>query len=73
MKVTSIEYGRRARLQILEVISGYISEYGWAPTLREIGDATGIASPSTVLKHLRVLEREGKLILGGGPRMIRLI
>lgn len=73
MTVSSIEFGRRARAQILEAICAYIAEYGWAPTLREIGEATGIASPSTVLKHLRVLEREGKLVLGGGPRMIRVV
>lgn len=73
MTVTSIHKGVRSRGKILEAIREHIDEYGWAPTIREIGEAVGLSSPSTVLLQLRALEREGKLVLGGGPRMIRLL
>ncbi len=73
MSVTNINRGREMRLRILVAIREHIAEYGWAPTIREIGAAVGLSAPSTVLEHLRNLEREGKLVLGGGPRMIRLL
>ena len=71
--VVNIRAGERTRLLMMDAISAHISRYGWAPTLREIAQEVGISSPSTILKHLHTLEREGKLVLGGGPRMIRLV
>lgn len=68
----SITVGRRNRQLILDYVGSHISEHGWPPTVREIGDAVGVYSPSTVHAHLRQLHRDGKLVLGGGPRMIRL-
>jgi SOS-response transcriptional repressor LexA len=63
--------GREHRQQILEFIAAHQAEHGWAPTVREIGDAIGLG-PGPTHGHLRTLHEEGKLVLGGGPRMIRL-
>ena len=45
--------------QIYEYVVGYSEKHGYPPTVREIGDAIGLASPSTVHAHLANLEREG--------------
>lgn len=44
---------------VLEFITGYIREHGWAPSLREIGRYMGIGSTNGVNDHLRALERKG--------------
>ena len=67
-----IREGERTRQRMLTYIKGYQAQHGWAPTVREIGSAVGLASPSSVQKHLTTLHRQGELVLGGGPRMIRL-
>ncbi|MCL1849219.1 MAG: MarR family transcriptional regulator [Clostridiales bacterium] len=46
---------------ILAVISAHIRERGYAPSVREICEATGIPSTSTVHAHLRRLEEAGFL------------
>jgi repressor LexA len=37
----------------------YVDEHGYPPTVREIGEEVGLASPSTVHAHLANLERAG--------------
>jgi len=49
------------REQILDFIGKCIRERGYPPSVREIGDAVGLASSSTVHTHLAVLQREGFL------------
>jgi repressor LexA len=39
----------------------YVDRHGYPPTVREIGEAVGLASPSTVHAHLANLERGGLL------------
>ena len=39
----------------------YVDGHGYPPTVREIGEAVGLASPSTVHAHLANLERAGLL------------
>ena len=39
----------------------YVDRHGYPPTVREIGEALGLASPSTVHAHLANLERAGLL------------
>ena len=46
---------------ILEYLHEYIDQQGYPPTVREIGDAVGLRSPSTVHAHLAQLERAGLL------------
>ena len=51
--------GKRRR--ILEFIAEQIRERGYPPSVREIGEAVGLTSPSTVHTHLQVLQRQGYL------------
>ena len=50
--------------QILTVIQKWALTYGYSPSTREIADAVGLASPSTVGRHLRSLEELGLLRRG---------
>ena len=45
--------------QILDFLTAYVDDHGYPPTVREIGEAIGLASPSTVHAHLANLERAG--------------
>jgi repressor LexA len=47
--------------QILDFLTSYVDDHGYPPTVREIGEAVGLASPSTVHAHLANLERAGLL------------
>jgi repressor LexA len=47
--------------EIWEFVVGYVDRSGYPPTVREIGEAVGLASPSTVHAHLANLERAGYL------------
>jgi len=47
--------------QILDFLTKYTDAHGYPPTVREIGEAVGLASPSTVHAHLANLERAGLL------------
>jgi repressor LexA len=47
--------------QILEVVDAHLVRYGYPPTVREIGEAVGLTSSSTVHAHLANLERLGHL------------
>lgn len=68
MIATMSAFERRQR--VLEVVEDYIEEHGWSPSYEDIMERAGIASKSTVHQYLYALEREGKIRLGGGPRMI---
>ncbi|MBY8861857.1 transcriptional repressor LexA [Nocardia sp. CA2R105] len=46
---------------MLEVIRTSVSERGYPPSIREIGDAVGLTSTSSVAHQLRALERKGYL------------
>jgi repressor LexA len=46
---------------ILTMIRDWVDEHGYPPTMREIGAAVGLASPSTVAHHMAVLEKNGFL------------
>ncbi len=47
--------------EIWEFLIDYADRHGYPPTVREIGEAVGLASPSTVHAHLANLERAGVL------------
>jgi repressor LexA len=49
------------RRRILEFIAEQVRERGYPPSVREIGEAVGLTSPSTVHAHLQVLQRGGYL------------
>ena len=47
--------------EIWDFLVDYVDTHGYPPTVREIGEAVGLASPSTVHAHLANLERSGLL------------
>ena len=47
--------------QIWNYLVEYVDAHGYPPTVREIGERVGLASPSTVHAHLANLERAGLL------------
>ncbi len=47
--------------RVLEVIRTSVAERGYPPSIREIGDAVGLNSTSSVAHQLRTLERKGML------------
>lgn len=59
-EVPAPDLSRRQRL-ILEMITSAISRHGYPPTMREIGDAVGLTSSSSVAHQLQALERKGYL------------
>ena len=60
--------------EIWQYLAEYVDAHGYPPTVREIGDAVGLASPSTVHAHLANLERAGLLRRDPTkPRAIELV
>ena len=51
----------RRQKELLDYLHGYIQTNGYAPTLEEIGRHFALASLATVHKHLRNLERKGRI------------
>ncbi len=49
----------RRQQEIWEFLVQYVDTHGYPPTVREIGEKVGLASPSTVHAHLANLERAG--------------
>jgi repressor LexA len=47
--------------RILEFIRDWVRQYGYPPSVREIGEAVGLVSPSSVAYQLKELERKGYL------------
>jgi repressor LexA len=47
--------------EIWNYLVEYVDSHGYPPTVREIGERVGLASPSTVHAHLANLERAGLL------------
>ena len=47
--------------KVLEVIRDWVERFGYPPSVREIGDAVGLTSTSSVHHQLRALERKGYL------------
>ncbi|WP_442941817.1 transcriptional repressor LexA [Nocardia sp. NBC_00416] len=57
---TGVDLTARQR-KVLEVIRSSVSLRGYPPSIREIGDAVGLNSTSSVAHQLRTLERKGYL------------
>lgn len=54
------------QMQIYRYIVQCVKEQGYPPSVREIGDAVGLKSPSTVHFHLKNLRDEGYIEKGAG-------
>jgi len=64
----------RRQQQILEFIRESVLSRGFPPSIREIGEAVGLSSSSTVHSHLRSLETKGFLRRNPSkPRSIELL
>jgi repressor LexA len=60
--------------QVLHFIAETVDERGYPPSVREIGEALGLASSSTVHSHIRSLQRRGYLRVDPTkPRAIELL
>ena len=49
------------RQRILDYVTAFTRENGYPPTVREICEAVGLRSPSTVHSHLKILQEGGYL------------
>ena len=52
--------------QVYDFILSFTSEHGYPPSVREIGAAVGLKSPSTVHFHMKGLEEAGVIIKAEG-------
>jgi repressor LexA len=60
--------------QVLHYIAETVKERGYPPAVREIGDALGLASSSTVHSHIQSLQRHGYIRVDPTkPRAIELL
>src|SRR5437879_8661934 len=60
--------------KVLEVIRDAVDRRGYPPSMREIGEAVGLTSPSSVAHQLATLERKGFLRRDPNrPRAIEVI
>ena len=59
--------------QTLQFIADTVSDRGYPPSVREIGEALGLASSSTVHSHLQALQRKGYVTIDPTkPRAIEI-
>ena len=56
----------RKQQQIYDYILSFTSEHGYPPSVREIGSAMGLKSPSTVHFHMKGLEEAGVIVKAEG-------
>jgi len=60
--------------QTLQYVAEMVAERGYPPSVREIGEALGLASSSTVHSHLQALQRKGYLRIDPTkPRAIEVL
>lgn len=57
--------------QLMAFIRGFVTDHGYPPSVRDIGEATGLASTSSVRHRLRGLEEAG--LIRRDPRYSRAI
>ena len=58
---------------ILEYVNQFSQENGYAPSVREIGEAVGLRSTASVSYHLRQLQEKGALLDSGAKGRKRAI
>lgn len=58
--------------ELLRYVRGYIAENGWAPTYQEMADAMGGVPYSVAKRAALMLAADGELVVGRGPRAMRL-
>jgi repressor LexA len=73
--MNSVQQGIEKRQEILDFIISYIWEYGYPPTVREIGAGVNLKSTSSIHRQLRIMQKEGLIECDKGfgvPRAIRI-
>ena len=58
---------------ILDYVNQFIQENGYAPSIREIGEAVGLRSTASVSYHLHQLQEKGLLLSPGSKGRKRAI
>lgn len=58
--------------KVLDAIRTHINERGFAPSFREIGEAAGLKSPSSVKHQLQVLEDKGFIRMNANLSLIHI-
>ena len=58
---------------ILDYVSQFVREHGYAPSVREIGAAVGLRSTASVSYHLQQLQEKGLLVSPGAKGRKRAI
>ena len=63
---TTMEKLSRMQQRVYDYIDESIAEHGYAPSVREIGEALGLKSPSTVHFHIKHLQEMGLIEKSAG-------
>lgn len=63
--------GSKRKQQILDYVAAFLDEKGYAPSYREIGQAVGLRSLSSVARYVSELAAEGHLAACGPERALR--
>ena len=70
----TVEQGIETKERVYQFIVKYMCDVGYAPAIREIMDAVGLMSTSSVYTHLMRLEKDGRIkVKQYSPRAIQLI
>lgn len=59
--------------ETVDAIERLTVEKGYPPTVRELGDALGLSSSSSVAKRLEACVAAGLIVRGPSPRAIRIV
>ncbi len=59
--------------EILDYVNRFVQEYGYAPSVREIGAAVGLRSTASVSYHIQALQEKGMLLAPGAKGRKRSI
>lgn len=59
--------------RILEYVNRFVQENGYAPSVREIGEAVGLRSTASVSYHIQALQEKGLLLSPGSKGRKRSI
>ena len=74
MRLNTTLQGINRRKQILAFIIQYMTDNGFAPSNRDIGEGVGLKSTEGVKRHLDKLEKDGKIkTKSGQPRAISVV
>lgn len=72
MMARNVNQGKTA--QILNFIRQFSVDHGFGPTIREVKNAVGLKSTSTVFNYLTRMERDGLVSsIHGTPRSLRVL